>query len=340
MRGAPPMGFAVAMSDESLDLGVDGRATSGACGQRGESSTRGSDAAAIAGRCPGSRSRGTASTRPRPWPVRPRKAGPSYEAWAESPFACRRRAVGAKPGSRGRAGGGPRRGRGGAETGGVREQSSSEDSPRIGVGRSSPWLPDRVLARGRARHPYRGAGGRGRRGDGAAGPSGTGEDGVTRFRGRRRCSPRAICSVGSARTVRRAGVAWPTTTTDRISDQDRTAIHASRSARPAGMSRDPSFRRAGEAHETGASADKVIDSSDEIGYLPIDRAGADLFLQLISGRYKRGPSSSRTTRTSAAGGGRPSATVGSGAWGGPASESGRLRHGDGATGGVPVPGGW
>ena len=161
-------------------------------------------------------------------------------------------------------------------------------------------------------------------------------------RPRGRCSPRAICSVGSARTVQPR---WRCLDDDhaaprRFSDGDRTAIHASRSARPAGMSRDPSFRRAGEAHETGASADKVIDSSDEIGYLPIDRAGADLFLQLISGRYKRGPSSSRTTRTSAAGGGRPSATVGSGAWGGPASESGRLRHGDGATGGVPVPGGW
>jgi DNA replication protein DnaC len=28
---------------------------------------------------------------------------------------------------------------------------------------------------------------------------------------------------------------------------------------------------------------------DEIGYLPIDRAGANLFFQLISGRYERGP---------------------------------------------------
>ena len=28
---------------------------------------------------------------------------------------------------------------------------------------------------------------------------------------------------------------------------------------------------------------------DEIGYLPIDRAGANLFFQLISRRYKRGP---------------------------------------------------
>src|SRR5437899_7186193 len=29
--------------------------------------------------------------------------------------------------------------------------------------------------------------------------------------------------------------------------------------------------------------------SDEIGYLPIDRAGANLFFQLISRRYERGP---------------------------------------------------
>ena len=28
---------------------------------------------------------------------------------------------------------------------------------------------------------------------------------------------------------------------------------------------------------------------DEIGYLPIERAGANLFFQLISGRYERGP---------------------------------------------------
>ena len=28
---------------------------------------------------------------------------------------------------------------------------------------------------------------------------------------------------------------------------------------------------------------------DEIGYLPIDRAGANLFFQLISRRYERGP---------------------------------------------------
>ena len=28
---------------------------------------------------------------------------------------------------------------------------------------------------------------------------------------------------------------------------------------------------------------------DEIGYLPIDRAGATLFFQLISRRYERGP---------------------------------------------------
>jgi DNA replication protein DnaC len=28
---------------------------------------------------------------------------------------------------------------------------------------------------------------------------------------------------------------------------------------------------------------------DEIGYLPIDRAGANLFFQLISRRYQRGP---------------------------------------------------
>jgi DNA replication protein DnaC len=28
---------------------------------------------------------------------------------------------------------------------------------------------------------------------------------------------------------------------------------------------------------------------DEIGYLPIDRAGANLFFQLVSRRYERGP---------------------------------------------------
>ncbi len=45
---------------------------------------------------------------------------------------------------------------------------------------------------------------------------------------------------------------------------------------------------------------------DEIGYLPIDRAGANLFFQLISRRYERG-AMIRATRASAAGG-RSSAT--------------------------------
>jgi DNA replication protein DnaC len=49
---------------------------------------------------------------------------------------------------------------------------------------------------------------------------------------------------------------------------------------------------------------------DEIGYLPIDRAGASLFFQLISRRYERGPMILTRIRASAAGG-RSSATASS-----------------------------
>ena len=56
--------------------------------------------------------------RPRPWSARSRKVGPSCQAWAGSSFAARRRVGGARPGSRGRAGGG-RRVRGGAGAGGA-----------------------------------------------------------------------------------------------------------------------------------------------------------------------------------------------------------------------------
>jgi DNA replication protein DnaC len=44
---------------------------------------------------------------------------------------------------------------------------------------------------------------------------------------------------------------------------------------------------------------------DEIGYLPIDRAGANLFFQLISRRYERGPMAGGAPRGDA----RPGAAV-------------------------------
>src|SRR3989442_8950189 len=78
-------------------------------------SARGNGAAASAERWPGLRSRGTAATRSRPWPARPRRGDPSCEVWAGAPSSCTRRAGGARPGSRGRAGDGRRRGTGGVE---------------------------------------------------------------------------------------------------------------------------------------------------------------------------------------------------------------------------------
>ena len=62
-----------------------------------------------------------ASTRPRPWPARPRRGDQFSVVVAESPFACRRRADGERPGSPGRAGDGRRGGRGGGEPGGAGE---------------------------------------------------------------------------------------------------------------------------------------------------------------------------------------------------------------------------
>jgi hypothetical protein len=63
----------------------------------------------------GNDSRGTASTRPSPWPARPRRDDQSCGAWAGSPFSCTRRAGGAGRDSQGRAGDGRHRGTGGAE---------------------------------------------------------------------------------------------------------------------------------------------------------------------------------------------------------------------------------
>jgi hypothetical protein len=66
-----------------------------------------------------SRSREAAASRPTLWPARPSKADQFGVVGAGSPFACRRRAAAARPGSRGRAGGGRRRGRAVPETGGA-----------------------------------------------------------------------------------------------------------------------------------------------------------------------------------------------------------------------------
>ena len=106
-------------ADEGDDLGVDWRAAYG--GPAGELGPVLAEATPLPTQrpCRESRTRGTASTRPRPWSARPRTGGPPCAAWAGRPFACTRRAGGARRGSRGRAGGGRRRGRGGAEAGGA-----------------------------------------------------------------------------------------------------------------------------------------------------------------------------------------------------------------------------
>lgn len=84
----------------SCDLGVDRRATAGRPGPRVWSSIRGSGGAANIERCRGQRSRGSASTRPRVWPARPRRADQSCVVSVGSPFSCPRRSAGARRGSR------------------------------------------------------------------------------------------------------------------------------------------------------------------------------------------------------------------------------------------------
>jgi DNA replication protein DnaC len=54
------------------------------------------------------------------------------------------------------------------------------------------------------------------------------------------------------------------------------------------MNGSPPFTRSTRSPAQGLHGPTPVDI-DEIGYLPIDRAGANLFFQLISRRYERGP---------------------------------------------------
>ncbi len=79
--GAPHKGFAAAIrADEGGELRVDSGGRPLKAGWRAWSNARRSGAAATAGRWRGSRSRGAASTRPRPWPARPRRGDQSGES--------------------------------------------------------------------------------------------------------------------------------------------------------------------------------------------------------------------------------------------------------------------
>ena len=96
----------------------------------------------------------------------------------------------------------------------ARAQGKRLGRPR--VGEKVEAAIRRELAKG-ARHPCRGAGGRGRRRDGAAGASGTGEDGVRRLPARRGLLPETdllswLCTYREPR-----GVAWTITTTSTTS---------------------------------------------------------------------------------------------------------------------------
>ena len=86
VRGAHP-------SDESLDLGIDGRATSARA--RRELGPVLAEATPLPSQDGvGSHNQeGLSSTRPRSGPARPRRGGPWYEAWAGSSFSCTRKLV-------------------------------------------------------------------------------------------------------------------------------------------------------------------------------------------------------------------------------------------------------
>ena len=110
--GAPQRGLASAIRVKGADLGIDRRAAHGA---RLESliarkRCRGHPRTVL-----GVTMTRAASTRPRPWPARTRKAGQLGVASPGSPFACARRSAGARRGFRGRGGGGPPRRNGESE---------------------------------------------------------------------------------------------------------------------------------------------------------------------------------------------------------------------------------
>ena len=119
--GGAPQGIGRGHSrDQGADFGVTGGRPTPWAGGRAWSSGRGTVAAASAGRCRAPRSRGPFfQPRPHPGQRRPRRAGRYGAASAGSPSSCTRRAAGAGRGSRGRAGGGRRRGTGRVEAGGA-----------------------------------------------------------------------------------------------------------------------------------------------------------------------------------------------------------------------------